>query len=130
MRHWAWILILAWLWPLLGGCAENVATREIGSMVGKIVPVLLEKAAITSSTISAEGEIRDPSYTIDGFWVTGIHANIAVRGVTVRGSLLGQGSGPDRSLTPETIAWLREHDPSLLEWLLAEAAKRLPGPTP
>ena len=41
MRHWAWILILAWLWPLLGGCAENVATREIGSMVGKIVPVLL-----------------------------------------------------------------------------------------
>jgi hypothetical protein len=105
------------------------AADGVALMVQKIVPVVLEKASITSATLSADGEIRDPVYTVEGYWVTGLQAKVGVRGVTVRGSVVGQGSGPDKPLTPETIAWLRENDPTLLEWLLREAAKHLPTTT-
>lgn len=111
------------------GCAEMKAADGVALMVQKIVPVVLEKASITSATLSADGEIRDPVYTVEGYWVTGLQAKVGVRGVTVRGSVVGQGSGPDKPLTPETIAWLRENDPTLLEWLLREAAKHLPTTT-
>lgn len=109
------------------GCAENEAVRHVGLMIREAMPVLLEKAQWTANQAQIDGAIRDPVYTLEGYWVTGLHAQVGVRGVELSGRISAIGSGTDRPLSEETLRWLREQ--GLSEEAVLALIERLSRPT-
>lgn len=88
------------------GCAQDRAVEGVGRIVGTVSTALVEKSHITDSRLAAKGEIHDPEYEVDGFYVTGFVAKIHTRGIDISASAEGSGSGPDITLTPEQQAAL------------------------
>lgn len=104
MAAWALFALMPFIFC---GCAAERATWAIADSCRQISTALIEKSNITSSQASLSGEITDPAYTVDAFYVQGIHFELRTKGIRIAGQISGQGEGPDKPLAPETIAELR-----------------------
>jgi hypothetical protein len=100
------IAVLLALNSMLGCAADNAAKAGI-EVVGKIGQTLVEKANLTDFSASAGGHIHSPHYRGTVGYVQGIMYDFGLDGVEVDGQITGMGSGPDKPLTPETIAAMR-----------------------
>lgn len=133
MKCFLWPTLL--LLPPLAGCAAERATQAAADVARMTATALIEKSHFTDSAAQVNGDIDDPTYTVDAFYVQGVHLQIGLRGVEVKGRISGQGRGDDVALTPETVAALRaqglsEDDVTRVVKALMGRMEKAPVPAP
>lgn len=113
----------------LPGCVAMQAMDAATKTVHDVALVLAEKSNITETSAEAGASVEDPAWVIEGYWVQGVRVESRLRGVKASGKIRGSGSGPDKPLSPETLAELRRRGFTAEQILEMLAALNQPAPT-